>query len=71
MDKDKENNIIPLWNKYILTVEEASDYYHIGTKKLRCLVMEHPNGDFYLMNGNRLMIKRENFEKFLSAVSSI
>ncbi len=68
---DKENNNIPLWNKYILTVEEAAEYYHIGTKKLRGLVMDHPNGDFYLMNGNRLMIKRENFEKFLGAVSSI
>ena len=66
-----DKSYIPLWNKYVLTVEEASEYYHIGTKKLRSLVMEHPNGDFYLMNGNRLMIKRESFEKFLSAVSSI
>lgn len=66
-----ENANIPLWNKYLLTVEEAAEYYHIGTKKIRQLADDYQNENFYLLNGNRLMIKRENFEAFLNAVSSI
>ena len=44
---------------------QAAGYYHIGEKKLRTLIDEHPNDDFYVMNGNRALIKREKFERYL------
>ena len=44
---------IPVWRRYTLTIEEAARYYHIGEEKLRMLIEEHPNEDFYVMNGNR------------------
>ena len=50
---------IPVWRRYTLTIEEAAGYYHIGEGKLRMLIDEHPNEDFYVMNGNRALIKRE------------
>ena len=48
---------IPVWRRYTLTIEEAAGYYHIGEGKLRMLIDEHPNEDFYVMNGNRALIK--------------
>lgn len=57
---------IPVWKRYLLTIVEAAQYYHIGEKRLRQIVDMHPNGDFYLLNGNRVLIKKDQFEKFLS-----
>lgn len=37
---------IPIWRKYTLSVQEASEYFHIGYKKLRTLIDEHPDTDF-------------------------
>ena len=40
---------IPVWEKYTLTIEEASRYFTIGQNKLRRLVEENRHGDW--MNG--------------------
>ena len=56
---------LPWWEKYTLTLEEASDYFGIGYKKLRVFANEHADSDFILWNGNRALIKREQFEKYL------
>ena len=52
-----KNMEIPVWRRYTLTIEEAAGYYHIGEGKLRMLIDGHPNEDFYVMNGNRALIK--------------
>ena len=46
-------------------------YYHIGEGKLRMLIDEHPNEDFYVMNGNRALIKREKFERYLDQATAV
>ena len=51
---------IPVWRRYTLTIEEAAGYYHIGDGKLRMLIDQNPHEDFYLMNGNRALIKRRS-----------
>ncbi len=56
---------VPVWQKYALTIREASKYFHIGEKKMRDIVEENKGSDFVVMLGNRAMIKRQNFEKFL------
>ena len=43
------NNDVPIWEKYTLTIEEASKYFRIGENKLRRLAEEKPIrwlGDF-------------------------
>ena len=35
------NTDVPIWEKYTLTVEEASKYFRIGEKKLRKLAEEN------------------------------
>lgn len=62
---------IPVWRRTLLTIVEAAQFYHIGEKRLRMIVDMHPEGDFYLMNGNRVLIKRELFEKFIAESSVI
>ena len=66
-----KNSQVPMWQRYILTVVEAAEYYHIGETKLRKIAEEHPEEDFAIMNGNRLLFKREKFEQFLDRVSSL
>lgn len=62
---------VPLWEKYILTIQEAAEYFHIGEKKLRKLVEERTDADYLIMNGNRVMIKRKLFEKYLDESASV
>lgn len=58
-------NDIPIWQKYTLSIEEASRYFRIGEKKLRRLAEENPVANWLIMNGNRLQIKRKQFEKVI------
>ena len=73
--KYKENdmgyNSIPVWRRYTLTIEEAAGYFHIGEGKLRMLIDQNPNGDFYVMNGNRALIKRVKFEHYLDQATVV
>ena len=43
----------------------------IGEGKLRSLIDEHPHEDFYVMNGNRALIKREKFERYLDQATAV
>lgn len=61
----------PVWERYLLTIEEASSYYHIGENKLRDMININPMADFYLTNGNRTLIKRTKFEQYLDKATSI
>ena len=65
------NYDIPVWKKYTLTIEEASRYFTIGQNKLRRLVEENRHGDWYVMNGNRILIKKKQFEKFMDKTDAI
>ena len=37
---------LPWWQKYTLTLNEASEYFGIGYKKLKLFVQQHPEEDF-------------------------
>ena len=62
---------IPYWEKYMLTLREAAEYFHIGEKKMRQIVDDNMDAKFLLENGNRVMIKRKLFEEYLNNVSVI
>lgn len=63
--------IIPIWHKYALTIEEAAKYFRIGENKLREMVDDSPSADWVLWNGNRALIKRTMFEKNLDNTNTI
>ncbi|MBF9859615.1 excisionase, partial [Clostridioides difficile] len=54
-----------------LTIEEAAKYFRIGESKLRKLAEENPVPDWVMMNGNRIQIKRKQFEKMIDTVDAI
>lgn len=72
MKKDNmQKSVIPVWKRYILTITEAAEYYHIGENKLRMIADEHPEADFIIMNGNRILIKRQKFEEYLDRATVV
>lgn len=62
---------VPIWEKYTLTIEEAAKYFRVGEKKLRKLAEENPNANWLIMNGNRIQIKRRQFEKIIDSLDVI
>ena len=56
---------IPFWEKYILTVKEAAQYFTIGENKLRQIINDNEDAPYILHNGGRTLIKRLAFERFL------
>ena len=62
---------VPIWEKYTLTIEEAARYFRIGEKKLRKLAEENPDASWLIMNGNRVQIKRRQFEKVIDSLDVI
>lgn len=62
---------IPIWERYTLTIEEASKYFRIGENKLRRLAEANKNANWLIMNGNRIQIKRKQFEKIIDTLDAI
>lgn len=66
-----DSSNVPIWEKYTLTIEEASKYFRIGENKLRKLAEENPGAGWVFMNGNRTQIKRKQFEKIIDTLDVI
>ena len=60
---------IPFWEKYTLSIEEASQYFRIGRDRLYKLVSENKDADFVLWNGTRAQIKRKKFENYIDRLN--
>ena len=65
------NTDVPIWEKYTLNIEEASKYFRIGEKKLRKIAEENQTASWVIMNGNRVQIKRKQFEKIIDSLDVI
>lgn len=57
--------VTPLWLRYTLSIEEAADYFGIGTKRLRELIYLNPNAEYVLEIGSHKRIKRKLFEEYI------
>ena len=58
------NRKLAVSEKYALSINEASQYFGIGIKKMRLLAEEHL-GTFSALSGNRYLIIRAEFEEYL------
>ena len=63
-------NEIPIHKKYMLTFEEASQYFNIGENKLRSFAREHENENWIFKKGSQTLIKRKLFEKLIDSIST-
>ena len=67
----EKKNSLPIWHKYLLTIEEAAEYYGIGEKRLRRIAADNVGEDFVMEVGSQIRIKRELFEQFLNSSGTI
>ncbi len=67
----KYSTTVPIQERYSLTIKEASRYFGIGENKLRRLAAEKPTANWVILNGNRILIKRKQFEKLLDSQDQI
>lgn len=56
---------IPIPQKVTLTIPEAAEYTNIGINKISSLLRQ-PNCPFVLYVGTKKLVKRKEFENFIS-----
>ena len=56
---------VPIHEKVTLTIREAAEYSNIGQNKLSEL-LKKPRCPFVLYVGNKKLVKRKEFERFIS-----
>lgn len=56
---------VPIHLKMILTVKEAAEYSNIGINKIDSM-LRIPNCPFVLYVGTKKLVKRREFEQFIS-----
>ena len=56
---------VPIHLKVTLTIREAAEYSNIGINKIDSL-LRTPNCPFVLYVGTKKLVKRKEFEEFLS-----
>lgn len=57
---------MPFWQKLNLTIKEAAVYSNIGINRIEAL-LKQPNCPFVLYVGNnKKLVKRKEFEQFVS-----
>ena len=56
---------MPFWLKLNLTIKEASAYSNIGINKMEELLKQQ-KCDFVLYVGNKKLVKRKEFEQYIS-----
>ncbi len=59
---------IPISEKYMLTVREASEYFNIGIKNMRRMAEEN-TGFYAVFLGNRYLIVRKKFEEYMDSLT--
>ena len=61
----EEKETVPIHLKMLLTIREAAEYSNIGINKIDSLLRQ-PNCAFVLYVGTRKLVKRKEFEEFIS-----
>ena len=61
---------VPINQKLTLTIREAAEYSNIGINKIESM-LRTPNCPFVLYVGSKKLVKRKEFENFLSKMNCI
>ena len=65
-----ENNRVPIHLKMVLTIKEAAEYSNIGINKIDAM-LKAPNCPFVLYVGTKKLVKRKEFEQYISRTMAI
>ncbi len=63
-------NFVPIWEKVLLTVEEAASYSNIGINKISDM-LNNPLCEFVLHVGKKRLVKRKEFVKYIEKTIEI
>lgn len=69
MNADNKN-FVPIWEKVLLTVEEAASYSNIGINKISDL-LNNPLCEFVLHVGKKRLVKRKEFVRYIEKTIEI
>ena len=61
----KAKNPVPIYHKIALTVKKAAELSNIGMNKIDSMLRQ-PNCPFVLFVGTKKLVKRKEFEQFIS-----
>ena len=64
-NRKTDSEKVPIHLKVTLTIKEAAEYSNIGINRLESL-LRMPRCPFVLYVGNKKLVKRKEFEKFIS-----
>ena len=70
MNKEERYLLVPVWEKSLLTVEEAAAYTNINPFKLRQM-SEGEDCEFVLWNGTKRLFKRKKLDEYLEKCFSL
>ena len=62
---ENSKKVVPIWEKVTLTLEEAAAYSNVGVNRLREMTND-PRCKYVIWCVNKRLIKRKEFEKFIS-----
>lgn len=62
---------IPIWEKIMLTVEEASEYSNIGINKIQSMLNEPGCTFVFFVGKGKRLVKRKEFEKYIEKTREI
>ena len=66
LNKEREEiSKVPIHLKMLLTIREAAEYSNIGIYKIDAMLRQ-PNCPFVLYVGTKKLVKRKEFEQFIS-----
>ncbi len=68
-DLDMKNRV-PIWEKINISIEEAAEYSNIGINKLYEMTNE-PSCPFVLYVGQKKVIKRKEFERYMERATRV
>ncbi len=58
------NSDVPIWEKHLLTIDEAALYTNIGQNRIADLLRK-PSCPFVIYIGRKKLVKRKEFERYL------
>lgn len=70
MNRKQQLELVPVWKKSTLTLEEATAYSGIGRNKLIEL-SDNPSCDFILWIGRKRLFKRKKLDEFIDKAYSV
>ena len=68
--EETKEPVVPVGDKYMLTIKEAAAYFSIGEKKMRRLA-EDNLGTYAVFSGNRYLVIRPKFEEYICQSSTL